>query len=206
MALPRIETTMSPQRLISATLFLALAITTSTYAQDPPAPATDFVFEQWKEFLSNDGGFKVSMPGIPTETSQPVDTKPGAPLAHFHALTTKTAEYTVGFTTFARDLESMQSSRVTLAGIRDRILVKESGKLLSETDVSLEGHPGRALVIEVNDGMFRDRYYLVRNRLYTISVFTPTVKGVSPGDAVGIRKAQETIAERFLDSFKLLNK
>jgi hypothetical protein len=206
MPLPRIETTMSPQRLISATLFLALATTTSIYAQDPPPPAVDFVSEQWKEFVSSDGAFKASMPGTPTEMSQPIDAKPGDAVAHFHALTTKAAEYTIGFTTFARDLESMQSSSITLDGIRDRILVKESGKLLSESDVSLDGHPGRALVIEVNDGMFRDQYFLVANRLYTVSVFTPTVNATSPADVEGIRKAQETIAKRFFDSFKLLSK
>ena len=175
-------------------------------AQDPPLPATDVGVEQWKEVVSSDGTFKVLMPGIPTAVSQPIDNKQASAVARFQTLITKTAEYVVGFTTFERDLENMQSSKLTLDGIRDRIVIKESGKLLSETELSMEGHPGRALVIEVSDGIFRDQYFLVGNRLYTITIFTPTVKVASSSEAEGIRKAQESAAKKFLDSFKLLTK
>ena len=193
-------------KFISSVLLLVFFTSIFVRAQDPPPPATDFVFNQWKEFVSTEGGFKVLMPGVPAEVSQPIDSRPGAAVAHFHALTTKTAEYTVGYTTFGRDLESMQASKVTLDGIRDRIIIKESGKLLSETDLTMEGHPGRALIIEVSDGIFWDQYFLVGSSLYTVTVFTPTVKVASSADGEGIRKAQENIAKRFLDSFKLATK
>ena len=121
-------------------------------------------------------------------------------------MTTKTAEYSVAYTTFGRDLESLQSSKLTLDGIRDHVLIKESGKLLSEEDISAQGHPGRALVIEAADGIFRDRYFLVGNRLYTVTVFVPRVKAASEADTEGIRKSQEAVAKRFLDSFELLIK
>ena len=132
--------------------------------------------------------------------------KPGPAVGHFHSLITKTAEYVVGYTIFGRDLETFQPSKLTLDGIRDRTLAKETGKLLSEQDITAAGHPGRSLVIEVADGMFRDRYFLVGNRLYTVTVFTSKVKARSNADAEGIRNAQESVANRFLDSFALLSK
>jgi hypothetical protein len=107
---------------------------------------------------------------------------------------------------FAGDLEKLRSSKVTLDGIRDRMLVKETGKLLSEADISAAGHPGRATVMEVSDGIFRDRYFLVGNRLYTVSIFTPKVKAQTDEFSEGIRKSQEWVANRFLDSFQLLTK
>jgi hypothetical protein len=60
--------------------------------------------------------------------------------------------------------------------------------------------------MEVSDGMFRDKYILVGKRLYTMSVFTRTATGRSDGDTAQIRKAQESVANTFLDSFSLLPK
>jgi hypothetical protein len=191
-------------RTTFAATFLLL-ITAVVHAQDlPPAPAADFVPEQWKEFVSKEGGFKVKMPGVPSEVSQPIETKAGSAVGHLHNLITKTAEYVVGYIVFAQDLETLQPSKVTLDGIRDHTLAKENGKLLSEQDTSAAGHPGRALVIEVSDGIFHDRYFLVGNRLYTVTVFTPTAKGRSEADTEGIRRAQESLANRFLNSFNLV--
>ena len=189
-----------------AVVLLLVISAVSTAQEPPPAPAADFDPGQWKEFVSTEGGFKIKMPGVPSEVTQPVESKSGTLVGHFHNLVTKTAEYVVGYTEVARDFETFQPSKVTLDAIRDRALAKESGKLLSEEDISIAGHPGRALVIEVSDGVFRDKYFLVANRLYTVTVFTPTVKGGSDGDTAGIRKAQESVANAFLDSFSLLNK
>ena len=199
-------TNLMKARTILTFLFVLVASVTVRAQENPPPPADDFVPERWKEFISTDGGFKVLMPGVPTAVSQPVDDKPGSAVAHFHTLSTGTAEYVVGYTIFGRDLENLQSSKVTLDGIRDRMLVRESGKLLSEEDVSTAGHPGRATVIEVSDGIFRDRYFLVGNRLYTVTIFTPKVKAQTEAFTEGIRKSQEWVANRFLDSFRLLNK
>jgi len=174
--------------------------------KSPPAPAADFDPAQWKEFVSKEGGFKIKMPGVPTAVTQPVESKSGTVVAHFHSLITKSAEYVVGYTEVSQNLETVQPSKGTLDAIRDRTLAKENGKLLSEQDVSVAGHPGRALVIEVSDGVFRDKYFLVANRLYTVTVFTPATNGQSDGDTARIRRAQETVANAFLDSFSLLTK
>jgi len=191
---------------VLAFLFV-LAVSLSVRAQaNPPQPADDFVPAHWKEFISTDGSFKVLMPGAPKDVSQPIDNKPGSAVAHLYALTTGTAEYAVGYTPFGRDLETLQSSKTTLDGIRDRILAKENGKLLSEEDISAGGHPGRAMVIEVSDGIFRDRLFLIGNRLYSVTVFMPNVKAQKKAFTEGIRKSQESVANRFLDSFRLLTK
>jgi hypothetical protein len=180
-------------------------IAPSIRAQDPPSHAADYVFEQWQEYISKDGGFRVLMPGIPTQVSQSIG-KAASPVAHIITLTTKAAEYTVSFTSFDRDLENLQPSKVTLDGLRDRMLLKEKGKLLSEEDVSIEGHPGRSVVIEVGDGIFRDRWFLVHDSLYGLSIFTPTVTTAAAANLEGIPKTQDTIALQFLGSFKLVTR
>ena len=189
-----------------AVVFLLVIAAIGNAQKSPPAPAADFDPGQWKEFVSKEGGFKIKMPGVPTEVTQPVESKSGTVVAHFHSLITKSAEYVVGYTEVAQNVETLQPSKATLDAIRDRTLAKENGKLLSEQDVSVAGHPGRALVIEVSDGVFRDKYFLVANRLYTVTVFTPATNGQSDGDTARIRRAQETVANAFLDSFSLLTK
>ena len=195
---------MNPTMAIRLTIYLILLIAPAINAQNPPTPAADFAFEQWKEYISKEGAFRVLMPGVPTELSQPIEDKPGSAVAYVVSLTTKTAEYSVTFTSFGRDLETMQPSKVTLDGLRDRMLLKESGKLVSEEDVLLDGHPGRSVVIEVVDGIFRDRWFLVKDRLYGISIFTPTANAATAANLEGIRKAQDSIGKQFLESFKLV--
>jgi hypothetical protein len=193
-------------RVILTILFVLVTAAAASGQEDPPPAATDFIPERWKEFTSSDRSFSVLLPGVPTEASQPVNTKPDSPVLHYYALTTVAAEYSVGYTVFGRDVENPKTSKMMFDGIRDRTLAKESGKLISEQDISAADHPGRAITMEVSDGIFRDRYFLVGNRLYTLSIFTRKVKAQTEEFTAGIRKSQESIANRFLDSFRLLGK
>ena len=203
-----VEGFMKIGKLINVIGILSVLMAVSVYAQEspPPPPAADFVASNWKEFISTDGSLSVLMPGIPTDVSQPVDTKSGSVAITLYALATRTAEYSVGYTTFAKNIETLQSSKLTLDGLRNRLAAKENGKVLDEQDIVSDGHPGRAVVIEVADGIFRDKYYLVGARIYTASVFMPKIQAASERDTQGIRKSQEEVANRFLNSFRLISK
>lgn len=194
---------MKPRHILVFSLLLFISIAVA--AQNPPATEPDLIPERWKEFVAPDGTFRVMMPNIPTESSESADARTSMTL-QVYALVTKTAEYSVGYMEFAKDIEHMQSSKLTLDGMRDRVLANENAKLLSEQDISMAGHPGRALAMEVSDGIFRDICFVVGNRLYTASIFTPRVNAASQTELDGMRKSQETVAKRFLDSFKLITK
>lgn len=194
---------MAPRFIVVFSLLLTISVAVT--GQNPPVTEPDFIPERWKEFVAPEGTFRVLMPGVPTEASQSVDARTSTTV-QVYGLMTKAAEYSVGYTDFPRDIEHMQASKLTLDGIRDRVLANENAKLLSEQDISMAGHPGRALTMEVSDGIFRDICLVVGNRLYTASVFTPRVNATSQTDRELTLKSQETLAKRFLDSFKLLIK
>jgi len=80
--------------------------------------------------------------------------------------------------------------------LRDGALSGTNGKakLVGETDISIEGHPGRELRVEYPDGFSIARIYLVRNRIYQVFASIPADK-----------KAQEPTVVKILDSFKLLS-
>ena len=68
-----------------------------------------------------------------------------------------------------------------------------NGKILSEKKIELEGYPGHEVRIDFKDGLavIRMRYYLVKNRLFMLQIFTET------------KKEQNKSIDRFMDSFKL---
>ena len=73
------------------------------------------------------------------------------------------------------------------------------GKLVSDTKISLAGHPGREVVIDARGphgprGLIRGRLFMVGNRLYQLMVVAPQGRD------------DEKAAEDFLKSFKLLGK
>jgi TonB family protein len=106
----------------------------------------------------------------------------------------------------------------------------ETGKLLSMTEISLDGYPGREFRVERPDSIFRMRYYLVGGRFYQIAIITPTsgfisadlqrlakhlekrkeddlAKLLAENDpdkiAAGIARSLELIVVEFFDSFKV---
>jgi hypothetical protein len=83
-----------------------------------------------------------------------------------------------------------------LDGGRDGAVASAGGRLLTEEIISLNGHPGRELNVEVlgGEGRYRARMYLVGRRLYVISWMGPT------------EKAFLRTHEEFLNSFELLEK
>jgi hypothetical protein len=98
----------------------------------------------------------------------------------------------VGYNQRTESLES--TGQKLLDRLRDSVLAGGKAKLLSETQISLEGHPGRELKVEFPDGIAIARLYVVGNRIYQVIASLETNK-----------KDQEPNAIKILDSFKLLS-
>ena len=67
------------------------------------------------------------------------------------------------------------------------------GKLLTETFIKLDGYPGREVRADLMDGktVVKMRFYLVKNIMYMIQVFTD------------VKKDYNISIDKFMDSFKL---
>jgi len=70
-----------------------------------------------------------------------------------------------------------------------------AGKLLSVTEIAINGFPGREIKIDFGNGMaiIKMRFYLVKNKMYIIQTITET------------GKISNKSIDRFMDSFKLVN-
>lgn len=103
--------------------------------------------------------------------------------------------FMVGFLDRQEMLE--KAGKEVLDFLRDSILTQAQGraKLVSETDITLDGHPGRQLKLEFPDGIALARIYVVGNRIYQAIASLSTAN-----------KAKEPQALKVLESFKLLTK
>lgn len=170
-------------------------------AQNQAGTARDQVLA--KEYVSPDGRFKIRFPDAPQEFDLQVDAKTGPVISHQLVLNTDVT-YSLNFTDYPINLENGDAVKATLDSARDGGLArvaKEEPRVVSESDISLDGHPGRSLRVELKgDAILRLKIVLTENRQYVLAVGTPK------GDLKNaeVQKRYDKIATGFFDSFKIV--
>jgi len=148
---------------------------------------------KWKTFSSPDGSFSVLFPDNPTENKQTLNTAAG-PInsAMYISKDDNATNYMVGYTDYPEaNIKQVQPDKMFDGG-RDRLIASEKGKLITQSTITLAEYPGRAITVEMPDGLIvTARLYLVKNRFYQLLAETKRTK-----------EDAEKIAS-FLDSFKL---
>lgn len=139
--------------------------------------------DEWVEFAPADEDFSVAMPGMVFETTESVDSSA-------YTLERGDATYLVGV--FGKNIPLDGGS---LDKFRDDTVASLAGTLISEKNISLGGHPGKALRIEFESAggsrLSDVHIYFVRGRLYELVFIRP--KDVPMDDA----------ADTFFNSFRL---
>jgi len=148
----------------------------------------------WKEFSSPEGGFLISLPRLPEMNKLTVQTRTGMVDAiSFLAKDENANEFMVTYSEYpAMNLGASRAEKI-FDGARDGLIIAQQGRLLGDTTVSLDRHPGRAIVVERPDGsILKTVCYLVDDRFYQLTVET--------------RRIEEDVdsIDRFFSSFRLL--
>jgi TonB family protein len=146
-------------------------------------------------FTSLEGRFSIALPsrvsGFRTEVAV---TNAGRAEGSTFDWKTVYGAFTITVIDRPGDLEG--ASQQILDHFRDKISEGRDGlkpKLLNETIISSNGHPGRDWKFEIRDALALTRMYLVRNRIYTLQAYLSASQ-----------KSQEAEAVKILDTFKLL--
>lgn len=152
-----------------------------------------------QEFISQSGEFSVITPKRLQENIQTEDTPDGGQVdIHLFSAETHNAAYMIGYSNYPEQAFVGIDPQLVLANSRDGAVSSVGGTLVSDSETSLQGHPGRELRIEgaVEQGqelVVHSRMFLVRNRLYQVMVIVPSTQALTAD------------MEGFLGSFKLLN-
>jgi len=111
-------------------------------------------------------------------------------------LKTALASYLVTYSDFPRTPDDPKRA---LEQARDSTVEQAKGKVLHEKKVSLGSYPGLELIIETPSTIIKSTFYAVKQRLYQVVILLPSDQRVTRD----IVKFQDTVAAKFLSSFKL---
>lgn len=185
-------------------VFLTVVIVgfTSCRAQSPVIQvrqSSEITLQHWQTFSSPDGAFIIEFPAKPVEQRYSIDN----PAGNFEVHSYKhvgLASYSVSYTDYPFTIDEADVANTSLEHARDGGVRQVNGRLVKETVISIQGHPGRLLVVDSPNGgphgsMISNKVYLVGRRLYSMQVAIPKDTHESQSlDAAG---------KKFLDSFEL---
>ena len=154
----------------------------------------------WVEFSSVEGGFSVWMPGKPFEQPVPEDfqktlEKAGISMRMFMYVMPKGDVFMAGYSDLEGGYSGPDWQKQFLDGVRNGMVSKSKGKLLSEKPIAAAGYHSREFIIEVPTGIIRNRTYVIGNRSYQLHCHTP----------LKVQDKTKT-CDMFFDSFRLVNR
>ena len=151
-----------------------------------------------EEFISREHGFKINFPKSPTvEISEKRIASGMIQIVRYKAKK-KAFRTSLTVVTYSRDVFPGEEIKEALARSRDRRVKNMRGELLSDTDIAIDGHPGKELVIGVGAFSgpriyrYRMRNYYVGNRQYLMSIVGASNMVLSPK------------SDSFFNSFRLI--
>jgi hypothetical protein len=191
--------TLLPIILISSVGFCVAQTNKAGDEQQQSRPEKEFNSASWKEYSSAEGRFSILFPGTPKEEVQSVDIQGGQ--FKIHILNLKAlSEYGVIYADYPIPVGDSNVAKQVLDSGAKGAVAEVRSELLSMTDISIDGLPGRLLREKLPNGnILKVKMYLVGKRLYQIAV---TMPGVDTTSDMG--KSYEQFADKFLDSFKLI--
>lgn len=168
----------------------------STVTSVTVTESNERTLQNWKKFVSPDGAFAIMFPQKPVESQSSMDSPAGTLVIHSYKHV-GTASYFLSDTDYPAPIDGTDKRTEALDHARDGGLRAVNGRLLSQSDISINGHPGRLIVVDSPNGgpdgsLIKNKVYLVGNRLYSMQVAIPKGSQVT-----------DTAAEKFVDSFKL---
>ncbi len=174
-------------RIFSQLAPFAAALLLAGCAQNPSGPAASGATGS-AAFAPGGGGFSVQMPGPAQEQTDPSGTRMFINESNGKA-------FIVGYTEFGNRIKvTPANASKVLDAARNGMVQNAHSKVMSETSITFQGHPGRDYKLMTQEGFIMHlRMILAETRLYQVGVATPK----------GNENAPEIKA--FINSFRLTN-
>jgi len=150
--------------------------------------------QNWQEYVSQEGRFRVSFPGPPTFKDDVVHTRIGSLPVKCYDCESGDYEFSVFFGELGSDDLWDISPEKWIDAEGEIYIVRANAKLRADKSLSLHGHFGKERRYELSVGWFVvRRMYAVNRCIYTVNF------------ARKKREAPEEIINRFFDSFEILD-
>jgi TonB family protein len=194
--------------LFSGLSFLCLAQDSKTTdGPSPPPAAREYDSNNWTTYSAPEGGYTILLPGTPEPSEKREPQFVGSFPQYFHQLKTETGDYKIGFFDFMAEMSDSKSSKSLIEASRMQFLAaNKKWKLLSESELRVEGSEGREWLIKDADRILRIRHFFIGTRYYqltlTVHRFVAFHTGKPSSNSSDFTDLYKMIATRFFDSFK----
>jgi hypothetical protein len=198
----RIFTYLLPALLVSAFYATACVSAQAQEPPPPPPPAKDYFPNTWDEYSSQQGQFRVRIPGKPKESTTTEDT-PAGKLVTLDVEYKGLLGYSVVFMNYEKLLDAQITEQQLLEGSKNAVLDKMKAtnfRIVKERSVTVDGHAGYFLHAEYGvKGVMRVQWVIAGKRVYIL--IAEGRKG-SPNELEG-KDDFEKVAMGFINSFHI---
>ena len=122
----------------------------------------------WDEYKYRDAGFAISAPFLPI----PLPTSPDEPNSKAYGIKYPNRSEIL-ITAGPLDMFENLPDKEKLQRLKDLTVQGTSSKLISEKEMSLDGHPGLEMEIESGGLHRRERYFLANGKIFAVQSFAP---------------------------------
>ena len=154
--------------------------------------------ETWIKFQDKVGNFSILMPNKPKKDVDLLESPQGIKIkliSFISFIKNNSVMYMVSYTDYPIEVINSLNTDEFLSSSTQGAANNVNGVVIVEQKITLNGYPGREVVIEAamrkpKDATFKTRFYLIKNRLYVIQIYS----------LKGLISAYEQ--NNFLNSFK----
>ena len=147
---------------------------------------------EWRTFKSTEENFTISLPSEPKQERTAGRSSLGNG-HHIYTTEDNDVSFTVSYSMLDNAPTQPKDIKRTLDVARDLVTMVTNGKLLTDTEISIDNFPGRLVRIEKDKRIWTLHAYLVKDRMYQL--MTTERKA----------KEQNASAAKFFESFHLLH-
>jgi hypothetical protein len=150
--------------------------------------------DTWIPYESKEGRFTAKFPSKPLVRTQNVPTAVGTLKMTMYSVRGPGMMIAVAIADFPPKLVKKRTQKQMFDGARDRAVQQVGGKLVKETKITVQGWPGRKLMIAKKAGgqtlQMEQVFCLAKNRLYQAAV------------VYQLAKKPEALLKKFFENFK----
>ena len=189
--------------LTSAVLWLS-AVGQEAKPTNLPTPSVkaDVILEDnlAEKFSPPDAGFSVLLPGKPKTEVEDLNTEIGKLTNHMFFVDAPGVSYAVMYAEFPAPITDPEIARGMFDNARILAVAAVRGNVKSESEITLNGYPGRELLVSMPGGLG-----LLRARMYMVKqFFCQAITLTAPEKNAETLKLREADVKKFFDSFTLV--
>jgi thioredoxin-related protein len=190
------------QRKLKA-LILVIALAAVARAQAPQRQTVaEYDPKSWKPYTSQEGAFEISFPGGPGPATFPM----GPVTVHLYATRNSVGDFAVSYMDVPKLSEDPTAAGNVLDAMRSWV-IQNGATVITEQELTVDGVRGRELVASDQGFINQTRYFVVKGRLYTVTIAT-TPKVVFKNEKVTAIENDRTdlyreVSDQFFKSFKI---